>query len=111
MLVTHWGLSGPVILRLSAWGARDLSISNYKGIKILNFLLPVSDLNIFICLVKYHTRSGILEVDFAPDLHAEDVKSVLNQHKNRFPVIIFLTLQLLHRPTLLFLLLSFHYND
>nr|XP_027076112.1 uncharacterized protein LOC113699954 isoform X1 [Coffea arabica]XP_027076113.1 uncharacterized protein LOC113699954 isoform X1 [Coffea arabica] len=65
MLVTHWGLSGPVILRLSAWGARDLSISNYK--------------------VKYHTRSGILEVDFAPDLHAEDVKSVLNQHKNRFP--------------------------
>ncbi|XP_027076115.1 uncharacterized protein [Coffea arabica] len=58
MLVTHWGLSGPVILRLSAWGARDLSISNYKG---------------------------ILEVDFAPDLHAEDVKSVLNQHKNRFP--------------------------
>ncbi|XP_071915636.1 uncharacterized protein [Coffea arabica] len=58
MLVTHWGLSGPVILRLSAWGARDLSSSNYKG---------------------------ILEVDFAPDLHAEDVKSVLNQHKNQFP--------------------------
>lgn len=31
MLITHWGLSGPVILRLSAWGARDLFISNYKG--------------------------------------------------------------------------------
>jgi predicted flavoprotein YhiN len=24
MLVTHWGLSGPAILRLSAWGARQL---------------------------------------------------------------------------------------
>jgi hypothetical protein len=31
MLVTHWGLSGPVILRLSAWGARDLFSSGYKG--------------------------------------------------------------------------------
>lgn len=24
LLVTHWGLSGPAVLRLSAWGARDL---------------------------------------------------------------------------------------
>lgn len=31
MLVTHWGLSGPVILRLSAWGARYLFSSGYKG--------------------------------------------------------------------------------
>lgn len=31
MLVTHWGLSGPVILRLSAWGARNLFSSDYRG--------------------------------------------------------------------------------
>jgi hypothetical protein len=31
MLVTHWGLSGPAILRLSAWGARYLFSSGYKG--------------------------------------------------------------------------------
>lgn len=31
MLVTHWGLSGPVILRLSAWAARELFLSNYTG--------------------------------------------------------------------------------
>lgn len=31
LLVTHWGLSGPVILRLSAWGARDLFGSDYTG--------------------------------------------------------------------------------
>jgi len=24
LLITHWGLSGPAILRLSAWGAREL---------------------------------------------------------------------------------------
>jgi len=29
LLVTHWGLSGPVILRLSAWGARKLAALNY----------------------------------------------------------------------------------
>jgi predicted flavoprotein YhiN len=30
LLVTHWGLSGPVILRLSAWGARELHALDYK---------------------------------------------------------------------------------
>ncbi len=30
LLVTHWGLSGPVVLRLSAWGARELAVRDYK---------------------------------------------------------------------------------
>jgi predicted Rossmann fold flavoprotein len=30
LLVTHWGLSGPVVLRLSAWGARELSAKGYR---------------------------------------------------------------------------------
>lgn len=30
LLITHWGLSGPVILRLSAWGARELATSNWQ---------------------------------------------------------------------------------
>jgi predicted Rossmann fold flavoprotein len=29
VLITHWGLSGPAILRLSAWGARELAQKNY----------------------------------------------------------------------------------
>ena len=29
LLITHWGLSGPVVLRLSAWGARELSQKNW----------------------------------------------------------------------------------
>lgn len=57
MLVTHWGLSGPVILRLSAWGACDLHSSGYKGTLI---------------------------VDFTPDLHKEEVKAVLLNHKKKF---------------------------
>ena len=30
VLVTHWGLSGPGILRLSAWGARELAELDYQ---------------------------------------------------------------------------------
>jgi predicted flavoprotein YhiN len=30
LLVTHWGLSGPAILKLSAWGARQLHDAGYK---------------------------------------------------------------------------------
>jgi hypothetical protein len=30
VLITHWGLSGPAILRLSAWGARELSVKSYE---------------------------------------------------------------------------------
>lgn len=29
VLITHWGLSGPAVLRLSAWGARELSQKNW----------------------------------------------------------------------------------
>jgi hypothetical protein len=30
VLVTHWGLSGPAILKLSAWGARELAHHDYR---------------------------------------------------------------------------------
>lgn len=30
LLITHWGLSGPAILKLSAWAARELNEVNYK---------------------------------------------------------------------------------
>ena len=38
LLITHWGLSGPAILRLSAWGARELKIKNYELRIIINWL-------------------------------------------------------------------------
>ena len=38
LLVTHTGLSGPVILRLSAWGARALHDCDYKFAVHLNWL-------------------------------------------------------------------------
>ena len=38
MLITHWGLSGPPVLRLSAWGARYLHAQDYQFTLTLNFL-------------------------------------------------------------------------
>ncbi|MTI20306.1 NAD(P)/FAD-dependent oxidoreductase [Fulvivirga sp. RKSG066] len=29
LLITHWGMSGPAVLKLSAWGARELYDKNY----------------------------------------------------------------------------------
>lgn len=38
LLITHWGMSGPGILRLSAWGARELFEKNYQFILQVNWL-------------------------------------------------------------------------
>lgn len=38
LLITHWGLSGPAVLKLSAWGARIFHESRYKGTVTVNWL-------------------------------------------------------------------------
>jgi hypothetical protein len=38
LLITHWGLSGPAVLRCSAWGARILHERNYRAKLIVNWL-------------------------------------------------------------------------
>jgi len=38
LLITHWGMSGPGILRLSAWGARELADKNYQFAIQVNWL-------------------------------------------------------------------------
>jgi predicted Rossmann fold flavoprotein len=43
LLFTHWGLSGPVILRLSAWGARALADLDYKFTLQLRWLPELNE--------------------------------------------------------------------
>lgn len=38
LLITHWGMSGPAILKLSAWGARILHDKNYQFTILVNWL-------------------------------------------------------------------------
>ena len=58
LLVTHWGLSGPAVLKLSAWGARELHAYDYRA--------P-------------------LRVNWLPELHSEIVKEKLRDYKNAAP--------------------------
>ena len=43
ILITHWGLSGPVVLRISAWGARELSERNYDFHVQVNWLNDIKE--------------------------------------------------------------------
>lgn len=38
LLITHWGLSGPAVLKLSAWGARELKGRNWEFRISINWL-------------------------------------------------------------------------
>lgn len=38
LLITHWGMSGPAVLLLSAWGARLLAEKNYQFAILINWL-------------------------------------------------------------------------
>ncbi len=38
LLITHWGLSGPAVLKLSAWGARVLHDRHYQATLSINWL-------------------------------------------------------------------------
>jgi hypothetical protein len=42
LLLTHWGVSGPAVLRLSAWGARELHGCGYRFPLRLNWLPQLS---------------------------------------------------------------------
>ncbi len=43
LLITHWGLSGPAVLRTSAWAARELQERNYEFTIQVNWLLDVKE--------------------------------------------------------------------
>jgi predicted Rossmann fold flavoprotein len=58
LLVTHWGLSGPVILRMSAWGARLLQGVDYRF---------------------------SLRVNWVPNLDAASIDRVLRTHQEKSP--------------------------
>jgi predicted Rossmann fold flavoprotein len=62
LLVTHWGMSGPAILLLSAWGARILNEKNYHFAILVNWLDDVkeNELRIKINDVSSHHGSKMI---------------------------------------------------
>jgi len=58
LLVTHWGMSGPAILQLSAWGARVLEGLNYQFFVLVNWLNETSEESLRGMLAATMTQHG-----------------------------------------------------
>lgn len=66
VLITHWGLSGPVVLRLSAWGARWLHERDYHASLAINWLSP---------LTYDQVMNSLFEIKNTPSVGAQRVSS------------------------------------
>ncbi|MFL6583854.1 MAG: aminoacetone oxidase family FAD-binding enzyme, partial [Chthoniobacterales bacterium] len=55
LLMTHRGLSGPVVLRLSAWGARALNDVGYKFTARINWLPNINEADVMAKFEKQRT--------------------------------------------------------
>ena len=58
LLITHWGLSGPAILKLSAWGARYLHENRYREELTVNFLPDSNQDQLYRELLAYKEQNG-----------------------------------------------------
>ncbi len=65
LLITHWGMSGPAILKLSSFGARELSAINYHFKIQVNWAneqnneIVINDLN---CISKEHPNKFVSNI-------------------------------------------------
>ncbi len=46
LLITHWGISGPAAIKLSAWCARELADDHYEGEIIINWTPEYNEANL-----------------------------------------------------------------
>lgn len=58
LLITHWGMSGPAILKLSAWGARVLEPLKYHFNIKVNWLNTLSEEEVLEALKELKTLQG-----------------------------------------------------
>jgi predicted Rossmann fold flavoprotein len=66
MLITHWGLSGPAILKLSAWGARELADLHYRFSIKVNWTGAQTKENVLQLLQQLKQTSGRQQISNHP---------------------------------------------
>lgn len=67
LLITHWGMSGPAILKLSAWGALDLKALNYNFSLSVSFLPAENDQSLMDFLKNLRSKESRKQVNsFSP---------------------------------------------
>lgn len=70
-LITHWGMSGPAVLKLSAWAARELASRNYQFSILVNWVAPLNEQNVWQALHQFR--------------FANPAQKVLNKNPFRLP--------------------------
>jgi predicted Rossmann fold flavoprotein len=58
LLITHWGMSGPAILRASAWGARELADRAYQFTISINWVPGMDEASLKARLVQLRQQDG-----------------------------------------------------
>lgn len=62
LLITHWGLSGPAVLKLSAWGARQLAAGNWQFTAIVNWLPDYNEQTLSTKMQSLRTTSAAQKI-------------------------------------------------
>lgn len=66
LLLTHWGLSGPAILKLSAWAARELHELNYQTKVEVNWVPSFSEGELRQLLLKMKEKEAARQIESEP---------------------------------------------
>jgi predicted Rossmann fold flavoprotein len=62
LLITHWGLSGPAILKASAWGARQFAQADYKFELLINWTGTENESSVLEALAQQRRNSGARQI-------------------------------------------------
>jgi predicted Rossmann fold flavoprotein len=65
LLITHWGFSGPAVLKLSAWGARQLHENGYRAALRINWLpaYTLEDFKRELAICKQHHPKRLIATE------------------------------------------------
>jgi hypothetical protein len=63
LLLTHWGFSGPAVLRLSAWAARELADLGYRFTLRINWVPALNDTALRNTLQEFRQQNGRKQVN------------------------------------------------
>jgi predicted Rossmann fold flavoprotein len=77
LLVTHWGLSGPAVLKLSAWAARELCDADYAGVLRVDTLPTQSHDGLLSALTAQREYSGKKQLGGEPLRLSPESEAVL----------------------------------
>ncbi len=62
LLITHWGISGPAAIKLSAWCAREMAEANYEGAIIINWTTTFNESTLKMEWINYRMDFGKREM-------------------------------------------------